>query len=131
MSNIPAHLKYTKTHEWIEEQDDGSVKIGITDHAQDLLGDMVFVELPELETVLEAGDECAVIESVKAASDVYSPLSGEIVEVNEELVDNPDMVNKNPYVDGWIFRLMPSDPEQFNSLFDAEAYEMASSEEDH
>ena len=131
MSNIPAHLKYTKTHEWIEEQDDGSVKIGITDHAQDLLGDMVFVELPELETILEAGDECAVIESVKAASDVYSPLSGEIVEVNEDLVDNPDMVNKNPYVDGWIFRLMPSDPEQFNSLFDAEAYEMASSEEDH
>jgi len=131
MSNIPAHLKYTKTHEWIEEQDDGSVKIGITDHAQDLLGDMVFVELPELETVLEAGDECAVIESVKAASDVYSPLSGEIVEVNEDLIDSPEMVNKNPYVDGWIFRLMPSDPEQLGSLFDAEAYEMAASEDDH
>jgi len=131
MSNIPAHLKYTKTHEWIEEQDDGSVKIGITDHAQDLLGDMVFVELPELETVLEAGDECAVIESVKAASDVYSPLSGEIVEINEDLIDNPEMVNKNPYVDGWIFRLMPSDPEQLGNLFDAEAYEIAASEDDH
>lgn len=130
MSNIPANLKYTSTHEWIEELDDGSVRIGITDHAQDLLGDMVYVELPEIGHELSAGDECAVVESVKAASDVYAPLSGEVVEVNEALTDNPELVNQEPYAGGWIFRMTPRNVDELSKLLNAEDY-AASAAEDH
>ncbi|WP_457668465.1 glycine cleavage system protein GcvH [Thiolapillus sp.] len=121
MSNTPDNLKYTKTHEWVRDEGDGTVSIGITDHAQELLGDLVFVELPEVGTELAAGDECAVVESVKAASDVYSPLDGEVIEVNEALADSPEAINEAPY-DNWIFRLRLSNPEQMDELLDAEAY---------
>lgn len=131
MSEIPNNLKYSKTHEWVEEMDDGTVRIGITDHAQDLLGDMVYVELPEVGHTLGAGDECAVVESVKAASDVYSPLSGEVVEVNEALNDQPELINSMPYGDGWIFRLAMSSPGELGGLLDADAYQNAASDDDH
>jgi glycine cleavage system H protein len=121
MSEIPAELKYTKTHEWVEDEGDGTVKIGITDHAQDLLGDMVFVELPEVGSAVTAGQECAVVESVKAASDVYSPVAGEVVEVNELLADNPDLVNKDPYGEGWLMRVQLADGGE-GRLIDAEDY---------
>lgn len=121
MSEIPAELKYTKTHEWVEDEGDGTVKVGITDHAQDLLGDMVFVELPEVGSAVAVGQECAVVESVKAASDVYSPVVGEVVEVNELLADNPDLVNKDPYGEGWIMRIQ-LDGAEGNHLIDAEDY---------
>lgn len=122
MSNAPANLKYTKSHEWVEKLNDGTMRVGITDHAQDLLGDMVYVEAPEVGRDVKAGEECAVVESVKAASDVYSPLSGEIVEVNETLTDNPDIVNKDPYGKGWIFRLRPTAADEWKKLLDADAY---------
>lgn len=131
MSEIPNNLRYTRTHEWVEELDDGSVRIGITDHAQDLLGDMVYVELPEVGHILTAGDECAVVESVKAASDVYSPLSGEVVEVNETLADQPERVNSAPYGDGWIFRLSLSNHDELDTLLDADAYRSAAAEDEH
>lgn len=121
MSDIPSELKYTKTHEWVRLDDDGLVTVGITDHAQGLLGDMVFVELPELMEV-KVGDESGVVESVKAASDIYSPLTGEIVEVNEVLSDNPELVNTDPYGDGWLFRIQPADESDLEELLDAEAY---------
>ena len=128
MSNTPNNLKYTKSHEWVRDEGDGTVSIGITDHAQELLGDLVFVELPEVGTQLTAGDECAVVESVKAASDVYSPLDGEVTEANEALADSPEAINEAPY-DNWIFRLRPSNPAQLDELLDAEAY-AALAEED-
>jgi len=131
MSNIPGNLKYTQSHEWVREEDDGSVTIGITDHAQELLGDLVFVELPEVGTSLDAGDECAVVESVKAASDVYSPLSGEVAEVNESLADAPETINENAYEDGWIFRLALSDSDELEGLMDADAYATHCENEDH
>lgn len=121
MSEIPAELRYTKTHEWVEDEGDGTVKVGITDHAQDLLGDMVFVELPEVGSLVSAGQECAVVESVKAASDVYSPVAGEVVEVNELLAEHPDLVNKDPYGEGWIMRIQ-LDAAEGNPLIDAEDY---------
>ena len=121
MSNIPDNLKYTKSHEWIKDEGDGIVSIGISDHAQELLGDLVFVELPEVGANLSAGSECAVVESVKAASDVYSPLDGEVVEVNEDLADTPEKINEAPY-DAWIFKLKLSDPSQLDSLLDPDAY---------
>ncbi len=120
MSHIPADLKYTKTHEWARLDPDGSVTVGITDHAQEQLGDMVFVELPELERVVTAGEECAVVESVKAASDVYSPLAGEVVAVNEALTEKPELVNQDPYGEGWLFQLQPG--EALDGLLDAAAY---------
>jgi len=120
MSHIPADLKYTKTHEWVRLNPDGSVMVGITDHAQEQLGDMVFVELPELERVVAAGEECAVVESVKAASDVYSPLAGEVVAVNEALTEKPELVNQDPYGEGWLFQLQPG--EALDGLLDAAAY---------
>ncbi len=129
MSEIPAELKYTKTHEWVEDEGDGTVKIGITDHAQDLLGDMVFVELPEVGSAVTAGQECAVVESVKAASDVYSPVAGEVVEVNELLADNPDLVNKDPYGEGWIMRVQ-LDGDLGANLLDAEDYSAFITEEE-
>lgn len=130
MSNIPEQLKYTKSHEWIEILDDGTVRVGITDHAQDLLGDMVFVELPEVGAEVGAGEECAVVESVKAASDVYSPLSGEITAVNNSVVETPETVNQSPYEKGWLFELKPTAEAEFDDLLDADDYnELAASGE--
>ena len=121
MSNIPDNLKYTKSHEWVKDEGDGSVTVGITDHAQELLGDLVFVELPEVGAELSAGSECAVVESVKAASDVYSPVDGEVLAVNEDLADSPEAINEDPY-GAWIFKLKLSDPAQLDGLLDAAAY---------
>lgn len=123
MSEIPSELRYTKSHEWIRRMDDGHFEVGITDHAQDQLGDMVFVELPEVGSTVGAGDECAVVESVKAASDVYAPLNGEIVETNTDLNETPELINQSPYGDGWLFRLRPDDDDDWNELMDADAYE--------
>ncbi len=120
MSQIPADLKYTETHEWAHLNPDGSVTVGITDHAQTQLGDMVFVELPELGRTVTAGEECAVVESVKAASEVYSPLAGEVTAVNEALTDKPELVNQDPYGEGWLFQLQPG--EALDGLLDAAAY---------
>lgn len=131
MSEIPANLKYTKSHEWVEDLGDGTVKIGISDHAQELLGDMVFVELPEVGAAVSAGEECAVVESVKAASDVYSPVTGEVIAVNEELADSPDLVNHHPYGDGWIMQVKLTEEGELDELMDADAYTEASAEEDH
>lgn len=123
MSNVPAELKYTSQHEWLRKEADGTYTVGITEHAQELLGDMVFVDLPEVGRRVEAEEDCAVAESVKAASDIYAPISGEIVAVNDELGDAPQMVNEDPYADGWIFRIRASDESQVDALLDAAAYE--------
>jgi glycine cleavage system H protein len=123
MSEIPSELRYTKDHEWVREDDDGSWIVGITDHAQTALGDLVFVELPEGGTVVSAGDTCAVVESVKAASDVYSPLTGEIVATNSALDDSPELVNSDPYGDGWLFSLRPDAPAEFDELLTSDDYE--------
>jgi glycine cleavage system H protein len=130
MSKIPEELKYTRSHEWVLDQGDGIAAVGITDHAQELLGDLVFVELPEVGSRLAAGAECAVVESVKAASDIYSPLDGEVVEVNEALADSPEAINEAPY-DNWIFKLRMSDPAQLDSLMDAAAYAEFIASEEH
>ena len=122
MSDIPEDLKYTKTHEWVRQDADGTLTIGITDHAQTLLGDMVFIELPEAGNEYNSGDDCAVVESVKAASDVYCPVSGEITESNEAIADAPEMVNKDPYGDGWLFKLKPNDAGEVEDLLNNEAY---------
>jgi glycine cleavage system H protein len=121
MSVIPNDLKYTKTHEWARLNDDGTVTVGITDHAQSELGDMVFVEPPEVGSALQAGKECAVVESVKAASDVYSPVNGEVAETNEALADAPELINQDPYGEGWLFRVDTND--SLDDLLDAAAYE--------
>jgi glycine cleavage system H protein len=131
MSNIPADLKYAKTHEWARLNDDGSVTVGITDNAQEQLGDMVYVEVPDTGKVVAAAQPCAVVESVKAASDVYAPLAGEIVEVNTNLGDSPETVNQDAYGEGWMFRLRPSDPGQLEKLMDASAYESFLESESH
>ena len=131
MSNQPQDLKYAETHEWVRDEGDGVVSVGISDHAQELLGDLVFVELPEVGAALTAGDECAVIESVKAASDVYSPLTGEVTEVNELLADAPETINDDPYVDGWIFKLKAADSAELENLMDADAYTAHAESEDH
>ena len=131
MSNVPQDLKYTKTHEWVRVEPDGTVTVGITDHAQDLLGDMVFVELPEVGRALNAGQECAVVESVKAASDVYAPVSGEVVAVNESLGSTPEQVNREPYGDGWLMRVRPDNASDVDALLDAESYKAAAAEEGH
>ena len=122
MSNIPTELRYTKSHEWIRLNDDGTLTIGITDHAQHLLGDLVFVETPEVEDTFSAGDDCAVVESVKAASDVYCPVDGEVVEANEALADAPEIINNDPFGDGWIFTLRPEDEGAYDELMDSDAY---------
>jgi len=123
MSEIPSELKYTKSHEWVREEEDGSLTIGITDHAQELLGDLVFVELPEVGTEMSAEDAVCVVESVKAASDVYMPISGEVVEVNESLADAPETINDSPYDDGWLIRVNPSNPDELEDLMDADSYD--------
>ncbi len=122
MNNIPSHLKYTDSHEWSELLDEGTVRIGITDHAQGLLGDMVFIELPEVGREVAAAEECAVVESVKAASDIYSPVAGEIIEVNTELEENPELVNQSAYQDGWLFLIKPQDVSELDKLIDADTY---------
>lgn len=122
MSDLPSELQYTATHEWIRIEDDHSVTIGITDHAQDLLGDIVFIELPEEGSTVAAKDELSVIESVKAASDIYAPVSGEIIAVNEDLADAPETVNSSPYGEGWICRILPSNPAELEELLDADTY---------
>ncbi|WP_196139856.1 glycine cleavage system protein GcvH [Aliikangiella sp. G2MR2-5] len=122
MSNVPSDLKYVTSHEWIRQEDDGTVTVGITDHAQELLGDVVYVELPEVDSEVAVEDEIAVVESVKAASDIYAPLSGTIIEVNEALEDAPETVNASPYDDGWMFKMKPSEPSELDNLIDAEAY---------
>ena len=123
MSDVPSELKYTKSHEWVRQEGDGSVTIGITEHAQELLGDLVFVELPEVGSDLTAGDACCVVESVKAASDVYMPISGEITEVNEVLADAPETINDSAFDDGWLFKVQPSAEVELDDLMDADAYE--------
>ncbi|MEP0356840.1 glycine cleavage system protein GcvH [Paraglaciecola sp.] len=123
MSNIPTDLRYASTHEWVRPDGDGVFTVGISDHAQSLLGDMVFVELPDVGSEVGSGDDVAVAESVKAASDVYAPISGEVVAVNEELEDSPELVNSDAYGDGWLFKIKAEDPEEANALLDAEAYE--------
>lgn len=123
MSNIPAELKYSKEHEWLRKEADGTYTVGITEHAQELLGDMVFIDLPEVGATVSAGDDCAVAESVKAASDIYAPVSGEIVAVNDALSDFPELVNSEPYAGGWIFKIKASDESELESLLDATAYE--------
>lgn len=129
MSNVPEELKYTKSHEWIRLEADGSVTVGITEHAQELLGDMVFVELPESGQALTAEEDCAVVESVKAASDVYAPIDGEITEVNSALEDTPELVNQDPYGDGWLFRMKPADEGELDNLLDAEGYKAVVAED--
>ncbi len=122
MSNIPDDLKYASSHEWVRIDEEGNATVGISDHAQDALGDIVFVELPEVGTTVNAREEVAVVESVKAASDIYSPVSGEVIAVNEALVDAPETVNSGPYDDGWFFKIAISDEAELADLMDAEAY---------
>jgi glycine cleavage system H protein len=125
MSNIPADLKYVASHEWLKLEDDGIITIGITDHAQDLLGDVVFVELPEVGRTVSADEEIAVVESVKAASDVYAPIAGEIVEINDELVDSPELANEDPYGKAWFFKIKPANVADYDDLLSAEEYQSA------
>lgn len=121
--NIPQELRYTKTHEWVRQENDGSVTIGITDHAQALLGDMVYVELPDLEKVVELDAEIAVVESVKAASDVYAPVAGKIIASNDTLQTQPELVNQDPYHGGWLCRIHPSDTTALAGLLTAAEYQ--------
>ena len=120
MSSVPKTLQYSKTHEWIRK-DDELITIGITDHAQTMLGDLVYVELPEIESSFENGQECAVVESVKAAADIYCPISGEVIEINEALLENPQLVNEEPYGKGWLFRIRPFENDGMQ-LLNAEEY---------
>ncbi|NLC21541.1 MAG: glycine cleavage system protein GcvH [Halomonadaceae bacterium] len=123
MSSIPANLRYNDTHEWVLDNGDGTVTIGITDHAQEALGDVVFVELPELGRALTKGEEFSVVESVKAASDLYAPLAGEVIAVNEELEDAPETINESPYENGWIIKVRVDDAGAVAALLDADAYQ--------
>ncbi|MCO6411793.1 MAG: glycine cleavage system protein GcvH [Thiogranum sp.] len=123
MSEAPDDLKYSKSHEWVRMNDDGTVTVGITDHAQGLLGDLVYVEVPEPGRELEAEEACAVVESVKAASDVYAPIAGTVVQVNEDLADNPEAVNSDAYGAGWIMKLKPADDDALADLMDATEYQ--------
>jgi len=122
MSDTPADRKYTKSHEWVHDAGDGTVTVGITDHAQAALGDLVFVEMPETGRGLKAGEACATIESVKAASDVYSPVNGEVVEVNDDLTEAPEKVNEAPYGDGWLIKIKLDADSGMDALLDADAY---------
>lgn len=122
MSEIPGDLKFMKSHEWARVEDAGTVTVGISDHAQGLLGDLVYVELPTVGDAVEAGNACAVVESVKAASDVYSPVSGTIIQVNEALADKPEIINEDAYDEGWLFVVEMSEPDQLNDLLNPDAY---------
>ena len=130
MSLTPTELKYASSHEWARLEHDGTVTVGISDHAQEALGDVVFVELPDVGTVFAAGDDAGVVESVKAASDVYAPIGGEVVAINELLEDSPETVNSDPYSDGWFYRLQPSDVTELENLLSAQNYEARCAEED-
>ncbi|WP_422135565.1 glycine cleavage system protein GcvH [Endozoicomonas sp. ALD040] len=122
MSSIPSELRYVRSHEWIRIEEDGTATVGITDHAQEALGDVVFVELPEVGSILAAEDEAGVVESVKAASDLYAPISGEVIAINEALEEAPETVNGAPYDEGWFFKVKITDEGQLSELLDAEAY---------
>lgn len=122
MSAIPPELKYTKTHEWVRQEADGNLIVGITDHAQEQLGDLVYVELPEVGAILNSEVECMTIESVKAASDIYAPLGGEVIEVNTALTEQPELINQEPYGDGWLFRLRPDSTKAVDQLLSAQDY---------
>lgn len=130
MSNIPNELRYASTHEWVRDEGNGSVTVGITEHAQELLGDMVFVDLPDVGSAVDAGDDCAVAESVKAASDIYAPVTGEVVAINEQLEDAPELVNSDPYGEGWLFKIKVEDNGELESLLDAQGYEESIQEDD-
>lgn len=130
MSEIPEQLLYTKSHEWIRKEDDGSIVVGITDHAQEALGDMVFVELPEPDAQVQAGADLAVVESVKAASDIYAPVSGRVTAVNDALADSPESINSDPYGDGWFLRLAPADVAELDALLSAADYAAVVAAED-
>jgi len=130
MSQTPSELKYASSHEWARLEEDGTVTIGISDHAQEALGDVVFVELPEVGDSLAAGDEAGVVESVKAASDLYAPIGGEVLEINAVLEDEPETVNSDPYNDGWFFKLQPSDTAELDKLLAAEDYTAHCEQED-
>jgi len=122
MSDTPGDLKFLSSHEWARVESDGTITVGISDHAQDLLGDIVFVELPEVGQSVNAENDAAIVESVKAASDIYSPLSGEVIEVNSLLEDQPEIINSSPYEDGWFFKLTPSDMGELDNLLSPENY---------
>ena len=130
-SEIPGDLKFLKSHEWARVEDKGLVRVGISDHAQEQLGDLVYVELPEVGAQVQAGSGAATVESVKAASDIYSPVSGEIVEVNESLADKPETINEDAYGEGWLFVVKPSDRAELEELLDADAYAELIENEDH
>ena len=123
MSNVPADLKYVKSHEWVKKQPDGSVVIGITDHAQNALGDLVFVEVPKAGRKVSANEACAVVESVKAASDVYAPIAGEVIEGNPKLADAPETLNSDPYGAGWMWKMKPANAGDVDKLLDAAGYQ--------
>jgi glycine cleavage system H protein len=122
MSNIPSELKYATSHEWVRQEGNGVVTVGITEHAQELLGDMVFVELPDVDDEISTGDDVAVAESVKAASDIYAPISGKVIEVNEDLEDSPELVNSDAFGAGWLFKVQLDDVSELDALLDAEGY---------
>ena len=129
MSQTPSELKYASSHEWARLEEDGTVTIGITDHAQEALGDVVFVELPDVGSTLAAAEEAGVVESVKAASDIYAPIGGEVIAINEQLEDEPEMVNSDPYNDGWFYKLQPADTSELDALLSAEDYQQQCEEE--
>ena len=131
MSEIPGDLKFLKSHEWARVEGDGKITVGISDHAQGLLGDLVYVELPNVGDRVDAGNASAVVESVKAASDVYSPVSGTVVEVNSALADKPETINEDAYGDGWLFVVEAEEPEQLNDLLDPDAYAELLEDDDH
>ena len=131
MAEYPGELKYAESHEWARVEDDGTVTVGISDHAQDSLGDVVYVELPEIDADVSAEGEAGVVESVKAASDIYSPISGKIIAVNETLEDAPETVNDSPYDQGWFFKLQPTDLTELESMLDANAYQELCDSEEH
>lgn len=123
MSNVPAELRYATSHEWVRNEGNGLYTVGITEHAQGLLGDMVFVEVPDVDDELSAGDECGVVESVKAASDIYAPLTGKVVAINEELEDEPELVNTDAFGDGWLYQIKAEDENEVEALLTAEGYQ--------
>ena len=131
MSEVPAEYKYVATHEWARLEEDGSVTVGITDHAQNALGDVVYVELPEVGQQISAAEEAGVVESVKAASDIYAPVTGTVIAINSALDDEPEKVNQDPYGEGWFFKLEPDDVGELEELLDAEAYSEVCEDDDH
>ncbi len=130
MSEIPGDLRFLKSHEWARVEDDGSVRVGISAHAQSQLGDLVYVELPEVGAEFDSGSACAVVESVKAASDIYAPIGGRVLAVNDALSDRPEIINEDAFGEGWIFTLAPSNPDEIAAMLDADAYAQLLKDED-